>query len=94
MVAREVPTTHGAPFPSNNKGLSGAGEEPLVERPTRLPDAILTVIISSLSDSWRLLHIGYSICRNLLVQCMCCWTRLLVGVRITEEVMRTITKVL
>jgi hypothetical protein len=46
-----------------------------------LSDAMLTVIISALSDLLLLLPVGYSICSNLLVQFICCWTRIFVGVR-------------
>ena len=54
------------------------------------PDAILTVVIRSLSDSAGLLRKSDSFCPRVLVQCICCWTRLPIVVRAADKVLRIV----
>ena len=58
------------------------------------PDAMLTAVISGLSESSPLLHESDSNFPNLLVQCICCWTRQSIGVRASDKVLRTVANVL
>lgn len=80
-------------FDVDNKVKAGSRALPR-RTASSLSDGVLTEIISTLSDSCRLLHMGYSIFRNLLVHCTCCWIRLFVGVRVADKIYRTVAKVL